>query len=69
MKLESFSKIVSVFNQHEVNFILVGGLAVVSHGYPRMTVDIKTLIKMKEVAGRPKDLDDIEHLRLLNEGK
>lgn len=32
-------------------------------------VSIPTLIRMKEVAGRPKDLDDIEHLRLiLDEG-
>jgi len=32
-------------------------------------VDIETLIKMKEAAGRPKDLDDIEHRRLLSEGE
>ena len=30
-------------------------------------VSIPTLIRMKEVAGRPRDLDDIEHLRLLME--
>ncbi len=28
-------------------------------------VSIPTLIKMKELANRPKDLDDIEHLRIL----
>lgn len=28
-------------------------------------VSIPTLIEMKKIAGRPKDLDDIEHLRLI----
>ena len=34
-------------------------------------VSIPTLIRMKEVAGRPRDLDDIQHLRwiLEDEGK
>jgi hypothetical protein len=27
-------------------------------------VDLKTLIRMKESAGRPKDLDDVAHLRM-----
>lgn len=27
-------------------------------------VDLETLIQMKEVAGRPKDLDDVAHLRM-----
>ncbi|MCK9538290.1 hypothetical protein [Dokdonella sp.] len=32
-------------------------------------VSISTLIRMKQVAGRARDLDDIEHLRQLQEGK
>jgi hypothetical protein len=28
-------------------------------------VDLATLIAMKEAAGRPVDLDDVRHLRLL----
>lgn len=28
-------------------------------------VNISTLINMKQIAGRPRDLDDIEHLRLI----
>lgn len=32
-------------------------------------VSIPTLIKMKKLANRPKDLDDIEHLRTLAKGK
>lgn len=30
-------------------------------------VSIPTLIRMKQLAGRPRDLDDIEHLRMLQE--
>jgi hypothetical protein len=32
-------------------------------GLPVQFVSIPTLIRMKEVAGRPRDLDDIQHLR------
>ena len=39
-------------------------------GLPVGFVSIPTLITMKEAAGRPRDLDDIQHLRwILNEGK
>lgn len=34
-------------------------------GVPVRIVDIQTLIHMKEKVGRPRDLDDIEHLRFL----
>lgn len=34
------------------------------HGSTVRFVSIRTLIRMKEVAGRPQDLIDIEHLRL-----
>jgi hypothetical protein len=32
-------------------------------------VSIPTLITMKQLANRPRDLDDIEHLRLIMEEK
>lgn len=38
-------------------------------GLPVRFVSIPTLIKMKKLASRPKDLDDIEHLRILAKGK
>jgi predicted nucleotidyltransferase len=34
-------------------------------GVPFRFVDLATLIAMKEAAGRPVDLDDVRHLRLL----
>ena len=36
-------------------------------GLPFRVVDIDTLIIMKEAAGRPKDLDDIEHLQAIRD--
>jgi hypothetical protein len=35
---------------------------------PARFVCLETLLRMKEVAGRPKDLEDIRQLRLLSEG-
>ncbi|MEW5707615.1 nucleotidyl transferase AbiEii/AbiGii toxin family protein [Pelomicrobium sp. G1] len=43
----------------------------IAPGLPARFVSIPTLIRMKEAAGRPRDLDDIQHLRwmLEDEGK
>ncbi|MES0872863.1 hypothetical protein [Sinimarinibacterium thermocellulolyticum] len=43
----------------------------IAPGLPARFVAIPTLIRMKEAAGRPRDLDDVQHLRwiLEDEGK
>lgn len=82
MRVSEFENIVRVLNAADVRYLVVGGIAVVAHGYGRMTFDLDlvlqlqpenvirgfraldTLIRMKEVAGRPKDLDDVAHLRM-----
>ena len=55
MKAELFSKDAQEFlrllAKHEVRYLLIGGHAVIYHGYARLTE-----------AGRPKDLDDLDHL-------
>jgi hypothetical protein len=38
-------------------------------GLPMRYVSIPTLIRMKQEAGRPRDQDDIEHLRLILENE
>ena len=35
-----FSKVCSLLNKHEVDFIVIGGLAVATHGFARNTFDI-----------------------------
>jgi predicted nucleotidyltransferase len=37
---EQVTKICRVLNENEVDYIIVGGLAVIFHGYPRSTSDI-----------------------------
>ncbi|WP_147653256.1 hypothetical protein [Vulcaniibacterium gelatinicum] len=41
----------------------------IAPGLPARFVSIPTLIRMKEVAGRPRDLDDIQHLRWMLESE
>jgi hypothetical protein len=38
-------------------------------GLPFRFVDIETLIAMKEAAGRDRDLDDVKHLRMIQNGQ
>jgi predicted nucleotidyltransferase len=47
MKLASFEAIVSALNAAEVRFIVVGGLAVIVHGYGRVTRDIDLVIELQ----------------------
>ena len=47
MKLASFEAIVSALNTAQVRFIVVGGLAVIAHGYGRVTRDIDLVIQLQ----------------------
>ena len=46
MKLTTFQSVMDSLEQHQVRFILVGGMAVVAHGYGRMTYDIDLVIDL-----------------------
>jgi len=46
MQLEAFRRTVAALNQADVRFILVGGMAVVAHGYGRMTIDMDLVIQL-----------------------
>jgi predicted nucleotidyltransferase len=48
MKLATFEKIVKALNKNEVYFLVVGGMAVVAHGYGRMTFDLDLVIQLTE---------------------
>ena len=41
---QDFKEFFQSFNQHEVEYLLVGGYAVGYHGYPRATIDIDVWI-------------------------
>lgn len=48
MRLVSIERIVRAMNAAEVPFIVVGGLAVVAHGYGRQTQDLDLVIRLDE---------------------
>jgi hypothetical protein len=50
-----------LFDAHRVEFLLIGGQAVIAHGYPRLTTN-------KKAVGRLQDLADVEALEALSEG-
>ena len=82
MKLSSLEALVAAPENAGVRYLVAGGLAVNAYGYLRLThdvdlvpglfvrfVSIPALIAMKEIANRPRDVDDIQHLRWLLEEK
>lgn len=46
MRSESFSAIAQTLNEAEVPFLVVGGLAVIAHGYGRPTQDVDLVIRL-----------------------
>jgi len=53
MKLSTFEEIVRVLDAADVRFIVVGGVAVVAHGYGRLTRDLDLVIQLEhDVAQR-----------------
>jgi hypothetical protein len=44
MEKRSVEAIVAALNQHQVQYLIVGGLAVVAHGYLRFTADMDLLL-------------------------
>lgn len=79
--LPSHLDIISLFNDEGVKYLLIGGYAVIAHGYARTTGDLdlwiepsnenkiirlQDLILMKINTGRSKDASDIEELQKIS---
>ena len=47
MKLSSIESLVRALNDARVPFVVVGGLAVVAHGYGRQTQDVDLVIRLR----------------------
>ncbi len=47
MKKASFDAIVRALNEARVPFLIVGGIAVIHHGYGRMTQDVDMVIRLE----------------------
>ncbi len=42
---QDWKELLALFNEHEVNYMMVGGLAVSQHGFPRYTKDLDLLVE------------------------
>ena len=47
MKKASFGAVVRALNQADVPFLVVGGIAVIHHGYGRLTQDVDLVIRLE----------------------
>jgi len=47
MNLEAFENIARALEQGDVRYLVAGGLAVVAHGYGRMTFDVDLVVQLK----------------------
>jgi hypothetical protein len=62
MKLkEELLRIASCFDKSEIDYALCGGLAVVVHGYPRLTKDIDLLIRPEQLEVAKEQLAKIDY--------
>ena len=48
MEMNSVEAIVRTLNQHQVQYLIVGGLAVVAYGYVRLTADVDLLLAVDQ---------------------
>jgi len=54
---DDFKKLLSVFNDHSVKYLLVGGYAVSLHAQPRATQDLDLFIKADPASAKAMDGD------------
>lgn len=46
MKLASLEAVLGALKQHDVRYLIAGGLAVVAHGYGRLTIDVDLVVQL-----------------------
>jgi len=44
-----FEKVFRLLNEHEIRYVIVGGIAVILHGSPRLTADLDIIIDLEPV--------------------
>ncbi len=48
MEKQSIETILAALNQENIRYLIVGGLAVVAHGYVRFTADLDLIVDLEE---------------------
>jgi len=63
----TYTKILRALSEGEIQYLLIGGIAVTLHGYPRMTFDIDFLLLMttENLQSTYKILTDLNYKPLL----
>ena len=44
--IQDFKEFLELLNKNEVEYLIVGGYAVIAYGYPRLTIDIDVWVKV-----------------------
>jgi predicted nucleotidyltransferase len=44
-----FERVLRLLNEHEIRYVIVGGIAVILHGSPRLTADLDIIIDLEPV--------------------
>jgi len=52
---DKFLRIIDTINRYDVEYVVIGGVAMISHGMPRLTQDLNLLIKLTK--------DNVDKLR------
>lgn len=70
MERRSIEAIAGSLNDADVRYRIVGGVAVVAHGFVRFTADLDLVLdtdrsSLERAAGRPQDLIDVTQLESL----
>lgn len=46
--IQDFKEFLELLNKNEVEYLIVGGYAVIAYGYPRLTIDIDVWVKVSD---------------------
>jgi predicted nucleotidyltransferase len=47
-----FERVFRLLNEHEIRYVIVGGIAVILHGSPRLTADLDIIIDLEPATAR-----------------
>jgi hypothetical protein len=69
MKLEQLTEICKKLNEYKVKYVIVGGIAIILHGFERKTIDVDIIIDSSEenitkiISALKNEIPEIEELR------
>jgi hypothetical protein len=47
-----FERVFRLLNEHDIRYVIVGGIAVILHGSPRLTADLDIIIDLEPMSAR-----------------